>query len=154
MCVSALMKTSISSGDSIEVLGTEKSFRSQGSNILMDTVLQRPPSLTTTTVLEGLRQGRVTTIRTCSEDSIEVLCTTESILPEDLRASYPYAIDEESPEQETDDKDTSHNQEGKQVECVYGVGNEVPGDHGGTFMEEEPQFYPAVTLTHLTVYDF
>ncbi len=148
MCVSALMKTSISSGDSIEVLGTEKSFRSQGSNILMDTVLQRPPSLTTTTVLEGLRQGRVTTIRTCSEDSIEVLCTTESILPEDLRASYPYAIDEESPEQETDDKDTSHNQEGKQVECVYGVGNEVPGDHGGTFMEEEPQnFYPAVTLT-------
>uniref|UniRef100_A0A673M1L3 Smith-Magenis syndrome chromosomal region candidate gene 8-B protein homolog n=1 Tax=Sinocyclocheilus rhinocerous TaxID=307959 RepID=A0A673M1L3_9TELE len=95
MCVSALMKTSISSGDSIEVLGTEKSFRSQGSNILMDTAL------------------------------IEVLCTTESILPEDLRASYPCAIDEESPEQETDEKDISHNQEDKQ-----------PQD-----------FYPAVTLT-------
>uniref|UniRef100_A0A672LTT6 Smith-Magenis syndrome chromosomal region candidate gene 8-B protein homolog n=1 Tax=Sinocyclocheilus grahami TaxID=75366 RepID=A0A672LTT6_SINGR len=95
MCVSALMKTSISSGDSIEVLGTEKSFRSQDSNILMDTAL------------------------------IEVLCTTESILPEDLRASYPCAIDEESPEQETDEKDISHNQEDKQ-----------PQD-----------FYPAVTLT-------
>ncbi|XP_016135096.1 Smith-Magenis syndrome chromosomal region candidate gene 8-B protein homolog [Sinocyclocheilus grahami] len=37
--VSALMKTSISSGDSIEVLGTEKSFRSQGSNIPLDTAL-------------------------------------------------------------------------------------------------------------------
>uniref|UniRef100_A0A673M746 Smith-Magenis syndrome chromosomal region candidate gene 8-B protein homolog n=1 Tax=Sinocyclocheilus rhinocerous TaxID=307959 RepID=A0A673M746_9TELE len=147
MCVSALMKTSISSGDSIEVLGTEKSFRSQGSNILMDTALQRPPPLSTTAVLEGLRQGRVTTIRTCSEDSIEVLCTTESILPEDLRASYPCAIDEESPEQETDEKDISHNQEDKQVECIYGVGNKVPGDHGGACMEEPQDFYPAVTLT-------
>uniref|UniRef100_A0A672LRI9 Smith-Magenis syndrome chromosomal region candidate gene 8-B protein homolog n=1 Tax=Sinocyclocheilus grahami TaxID=75366 RepID=A0A672LRI9_SINGR len=147
MCVSALMKTSISSGDSIEVLGTEKSFRSQDSNILMDTALQRPPPMSTTAVLEGLNQGRVTTIRTCSEDSIEVLCTTESILPEDLRASYPCAIDEESPEQETDEKDISHNQEDKQVECVYSVGNKVPGDHGATCMEEPQDFYPAVTLT-------
>uniref|UniRef100_A0A8C2FFB9 Smith-Magenis syndrome chromosome region, candidate 8b n=1 Tax=Cyprinus carpio TaxID=7962 RepID=A0A8C2FFB9_CYPCA len=128
MCVSALMKTSISSGDSIEVLGTEKSFRSQGSNILMDTALQRPPPLSTTAMLEGPRQGRVTTIRTCSEDSIEVLCTMESILPEDLCASYPCAINEESPEQETDEKDISHNQEDKQVKCVY-------------------DFYPAVILT-------
>uniref|UniRef100_A0A8C1R4N7 Smith-Magenis syndrome chromosome region, candidate 8b n=1 Tax=Cyprinus carpio TaxID=7962 RepID=A0A8C1R4N7_CYPCA len=144
MCVSALMKTSISSGDSIEVLGTEKSFRSQGSNILMDTALLRPPPLSTTAMLEGPRQGRVTTIRTCSEDSIEVLCTTESILPEDLRASYPCAIDEESPEQETDEKDISHNQEDKQVKCVYGEGNEVPG---GACMEELQDFYPAVILT-------
>lgn len=142
--VSALMKTSISSGDSIEVLGTEKSFRSQGSNILMDTALLRPPPLSTTAMLEGPRQGRVTTIRTCSEDSIEVLCTTETILPEDLRASYPCAIDEESPEQETDEKDISHNQEDKQVKCVYGEGNEVPE---GACMEELQDFYPAVILT-------
>ncbi|XP_026060406.1 guanine nucleotide exchange protein smcr8b [Carassius auratus] len=147
MCVSALMKTSISSGDSIEVLGTEKSFRSQGSNILMETALQRPPPWSTTTMLDGLRQGRVTTIRTCSEDSIEVLCTTESILPEDLRASYPCAIDEESPEQETVEKKISHKQEDKQVECVYGEGNEVTGDHGGACMEEPQYFYPAVILT-------
>uniref|UniRef100_A0A8C2KRG8 Smith-Magenis syndrome chromosome region, candidate 8b n=1 Tax=Cyprinus carpio TaxID=7962 RepID=A0A8C2KRG8_CYPCA len=144
MCVSALMKTSISSGDSIEVLGTEKSFRSQGSNILMDTALQRPPPLSTTAMLEGPRQGRVTTIRTCSEDSIEVLCTMESILPEDLCASYPCAINEESPEQETDEKDISHNQEDKQVKCVYGEGNKVPG---GACMEELQDFYPAVILT-------
>uniref|UniRef100_A0A671MNU0 Smith-Magenis syndrome chromosomal region candidate gene 8-B protein homolog n=1 Tax=Sinocyclocheilus anshuiensis TaxID=1608454 RepID=A0A671MNU0_9TELE len=111
-CVSTLMKTSISSGDSIEVLGTEKSFRSQGSNIPLDTAL-----------------------------------TTESILPEELRASYPCAIDEESPDQETAEKDMSQNQEDKQVECVYGVGNKVPKDHGGACMEEPQDFYPAVTLT-------
>uniref|UniRef100_A0A672MAQ8 Smith-Magenis syndrome chromosomal region candidate gene 8-B protein homolog n=1 Tax=Sinocyclocheilus grahami TaxID=75366 RepID=A0A672MAQ8_SINGR len=126
--VSALMKTSISSGDSIEVLGTEKSFRSQAA-------------------LEGLRQGRVPTRRTCSEDSIEVLSTTESILPEELRGSYPCAINEESPDQETAEKDMSQNQEDKQVECVYGVGNKVPKDHGEACMEGPQDFYPAVTLT-------
>ncbi|RXN30536.1 Smith-Magenis syndrome chromosomal region candidate gene 8-B protein-like [Labeo rohita] len=138
--VSPLMKTSISSGDSIEVLGTEKSFRTQGSNIPVDTALQRPPPLFATAALEGLRQGRVPTRRTFSGDSIEVLCTTESILPEDLRAC---AIDEESLEQENDEKDMSQNQ----VECVYGVGNEVLGDQGDTCMEEPQDFYPAVTLT-------
>uniref|UniRef100_A0A673KTR5 Smith-Magenis syndrome chromosomal region candidate gene 8-B protein homolog n=1 Tax=Sinocyclocheilus rhinocerous TaxID=307959 RepID=A0A673KTR5_9TELE len=145
--VSALMKTSISSGDSIEVLGTEKSFRSQGSNIPLDTALQRPPPLSTTAALEGLRQGRVPIRRTCSEDSIEVLGTTESILPEELRASYPCAINEESPDQETAEKDMSQNQEDKQVECVYSVGNKVPKDHGEACMEEPQDFYPAATLT-------
>ncbi|KAL1282750.1 hypothetical protein QQF64_001553 [Cirrhinus molitorella] len=135
--VSVLMKTSISSGDSIEVLGTEKSFRSQGLNLPVDTALQRPPPLFATATLEGLRQGRVPTRRTCSEDSIEVLCTTECILPEDLRAC---AIDEESLEQETDEKDMSQNQDGKQVEGVYGIS-------GDTCMEEPQDFYPAVTLT-------
>ncbi|XP_073698347.1 guanine nucleotide exchange protein smcr8b [Garra rufa] len=139
--VSPLMKTSISSGDSIEVLGTEKSFRSQGSNIPVDTALQRPPPLFASAALEGLRQGRVPTRRTCSEDSIEVLCTTESILAEDLRAC---AIDEESLEQETDEKDMPQNQKDKQVEGVY----RISGDHGGDTCLEEPQdFYPAVTLT-------
>ncbi|XP_067298234.1 guanine nucleotide exchange protein smcr8b [Pseudorasbora parva] len=144
--VSALMKTSISSGDSIEVLGTEKSFRSQGSNLPMDIALQRPPPLSTTAALECLKQGRVPTRRTCSEDSIEVLCTTESIVPEELRASYPCAIDEESPEQENDEKDTCQIQDNKNVECVFGVGN-VPGDHGGACLEEPQHFYPTVTLT-------
>ncbi|XDV14571.1 hypothetical protein PO909_014804 [Leuciscus waleckii] len=144
--VSALMKTSISSGDSIEVLGTEKSFRSQGSNLPMDTALQSPPPLSTTAALEGLRQGRVPTRRTCSEDSIEVLSTTESILQEELRALYPCAIDEESPEQENDEKDRCQKQDNKNVECVFGMGN-VPGDHGGACLESLQGFYPAVTLT-------
>ncbi|ROI62432.1 Guanine nucleotide exchange protein smcr8b [Anabarilius grahami] len=144
--VSALMKTSISSGDSIEVLGTEKSFRSQGSNLPMDTAMQRPPPLSTTAALECLRQGRVPTRRTCSEDSIEVLSTTESILPEELRASYPCAIDEEIPEQENDEKDMRQKQDNKNAECVLDVGN-VPGDHGGACLLEQQGFYPAVTLT-------
>ncbi|XP_051558745.1 guanine nucleotide exchange protein smcr8b [Myxocyprinus asiaticus] len=139
------MKTSISSGDSIEVLGTEKSFRTQGSSIPMYTAPQRPPPLTTTAGLEGLRQGRVPTRRTYSGDSIEVLSMTDSILPEDLRALYPCAIDEESPEQETDEKDRSQNQESEQVkECPFGVGIAASGEKRGVFTEG---FYPAFTLT-------
>ncbi|TRY64411.1 hypothetical protein DNTS_017108 [Danionella cerebrum] len=114
-CCSTLMKTSISSGDSIEVLGTERSFKSQRSTTSVDSVLQRAPPISITTSLEGQKPGRVPTRRTCSEDSIEVLCTTESIRPEELRASYPCAIDEESQEQETDEKDCSEKQ-GESVE--------------------------------------
>ncbi|XP_072513693.1 guanine nucleotide exchange protein smcr8b [Salminus brasiliensis] len=96
------MKDSVSSGESIEVLGTEKSFRTQGSHISMEALPQRPPSFPVP-VLEG-RKRRVATQRTNSEDSIEVLSITDSIIPDDLRASYPSAIYEETAECEAGEK--------------------------------------------------
>ncbi|XP_065110360.1 guanine nucleotide exchange protein smcr8b [Paramisgurnus dabryanus] len=140
--VAGVMKTSISSGDSIEVLGTEKSFRSQGSNIPSNTPLPKPLPICTTAAMEGLRQGRVPTRRTISGDSIEILSTTDSMLPEDLHALYSCVIDEESPEQDTEETDMSQNQKDKQVECASIVGNTIPG----TFVNE-PHGCPLVTLT-------
>ncbi|KAI7810685.1 guanine nucleotide exchange protein smcr8b [Triplophysa rosa] len=136
----AVMKTSISSGDSIEVLGTEKSFRSQCSSVPSNTAMPKPAPTCTTAAPEGLKQARAPTGRTCSEDSIEVLSTTDSFLPEDLRASYPCAIDEESLEQDTDEKDLmSQNQKDKQVECV------VDESHGCPSITLSPPD-PAVTF--------
>ncbi|XP_056228445.1 guanine nucleotide exchange protein smcr8b isoform X2 [Seriola aureovittata] len=94
------MTGSVSSGDSIEVLGTEKSYRTQhaiaGSDsrgpadsllssaetpvMLMDTSVRRA------TVDAGARRVRAYARRANSEDSIEVLSTTESIFPDDLTA--------------------------------------------------------------------
>ncbi|NP_999967.1 guanine nucleotide exchange protein smcr8b [Danio rerio] len=141
--VSNLMKTSISSGDSIEVLGTERSFRSQGANTLVETAMHRPPPLSSATALEGLKQGRVPTRRTCSEDSIEVLCITESISPDELRASYPCAIDEESPEQETDEKNSSQYQEDNNEKSIY-VQGKISADHENACLKK---LHPSVTVT-------
>ncbi|XP_041642050.1 guanine nucleotide exchange protein smcr8b [Cheilinus undulatus] len=81
---------SMSSGDSIEVLGTEKSYRTQHLVAvsdsrdtpvgMADTSFRRPP------VDVGVRRVRAYARRANSEDSIEVLSTTESIFPEDLTA--------------------------------------------------------------------
>ncbi|KAM9372538.1 guanine nucleotide exchange protein SMCR8 [Phaethornis superciliosus] len=84
------IKGSISSGESIEVLGTEKSTsgltksESQGS-------LPVSPS-------PQAGRSKVGSRRTVSEDSIEVLstCPSEALIPEDFKASYPSAINEES----------------------------------------------------------
>ncbi|XP_066120510.1 guanine nucleotide exchange protein SMCR8 isoform X2 [Saccopteryx bilineata] len=83
------MKGSISSGESIEVLGTEKSASvlsksdSQGS-------LMVPLS-------PQVIRSKAVSHRTISEDSIEVLstCPSEALIPEDFKASYPSAINEE-----------------------------------------------------------
>lgn len=84
------MTGSVSSGDSIEVLGTEKSYRTQhvvvGSDRretpagMTDTSYRRP------TVETGVKYARAYARRANSEDSIEVLSTTESIFPDDLTA--------------------------------------------------------------------
>lgn len=84
------MTGSVSSGDSIEVLGTEKSYRTQqalaGSDSretpvgMTDTYFRRTP------VDAGVRRVRAYAKRANSEDSIEVLSTTESIIPDDLTA--------------------------------------------------------------------
>uniref|UniRef100_A0A3P8UNZ8 Smith-Magenis syndrome chromosome region, candidate 8b n=1 Tax=Cynoglossus semilaevis TaxID=244447 RepID=A0A3P8UNZ8_CYNSE len=77
---------SVSSSDSIEVLGTEKSYHTQ----CVDggaTPRRMPSDATVKCVRAYARRGN-------SEDSIEVLSTTESIFPEDLTA-----ITEEEAEQ-------------------------------------------------------
>ncbi|XP_074485780.1 guanine nucleotide exchange protein smcr8b [Sebastes fasciatus] len=88
--VATEMTGSVSSGDSIEVLGTEKSYRTQhvvaGSDSreaslgMTDTYYRRA------TVDSGFRRVRAYARRANSEDSIEVLSTTESIFPDDLTA--------------------------------------------------------------------
>ncbi|KAF4074902.1 hypothetical protein AMELA_G00228560 [Ameiurus melas] len=113
--VSVPMKDSVSSGESIEVLGTEKSFQTQGPMDAMETVPQRSTPFPAATS-EG-RKRRVVTRRENSEDSIEVLSTTESIIPEDLRASCPSAIDEETPEHEREDDDCMRSAEDFSVRC-------------------------------------
>lgn len=83
------MKGSISSGESIEVLGTEKS-----TSLLSKSDSQA--SLTVPLSPQVIRSKAVSN-RTISEDSIEVLstCPSEALIPEDLKASYPSAINEE-----------------------------------------------------------
>ncbi|XP_025938894.1 guanine nucleotide exchange protein SMCR8 isoform X1 [Apteryx rowi] len=83
------IKGSISSGESIEVLGTEKSAP----------VLTKSESQASLPISPSPQVGRskVGSRRTVSEDSIEVLstCPSESLIPEDFKASYPSAINEE-----------------------------------------------------------
>ncbi|NWX92645.1 SMCR8 protein, partial [Nothoprocta pentlandii] len=83
------IKGSISSGESIEVLGTEKSA----------SVLSKSESQASLPTSPSPQVGRskVGSRRTVSEDSIEVLstCPSESLIPEDFKASYPSAINEE-----------------------------------------------------------
>ncbi|XP_056136690.1 guanine nucleotide exchange protein smcr8a-like [Lampris incognitus] len=91
------MTGSMSSGDSIEVLGTEKSYRIQcvvtgndtreGSAVMSDACVKRVAAEA------GIRRVPASARRANSEDSIEVLSTTDSIFPEDLTA-----ITEEEPE--------------------------------------------------------
>ncbi|XP_044159436.1 guanine nucleotide exchange protein SMCR8 [Bufo gargarizans] len=80
-------KGSISSGESIEVLRTEK------STLLIHSESQ--PCLRLNPSPQQRR--RAGSRRTISEDSIEVLstCTSETVIPEDFRATYQIAINEE-----------------------------------------------------------
>ncbi|XP_008290661.1 guanine nucleotide exchange protein smcr8b [Stegastes partitus] len=93
------MTGSMSSGDSIEVLGTEKSYRTQ--QIVAGSDSRETPVGVTDTYLRravvdaGVRRVRAYAKRANSEDSIEVLSTTESIFPDDLTA-----ITEEEAEQQ------------------------------------------------------
>ncbi|KAK5899257.1 hypothetical protein CesoFtcFv8_008753 [Champsocephalus esox] len=81
------MTGSVSSSDSIEVLGTEKSYQTQhGSDSRETSVGMTDSSYKRAAVDSGIRRGRVYARRANSEDSIEVLSTTESIFPDDLTA--------------------------------------------------------------------
>ncbi|KAF3852378.1 hypothetical protein F7725_005733 [Dissostichus mawsoni] len=85
--VATEMTGSVSSSDSIEVLGTEKSYQTQhGSDSRETSVGMTDSSSRRAAVDAGIRRGRVCARRANSEDSIEVLSTTESIFPDDLTA--------------------------------------------------------------------
>nr|XP_006213884.1 guanine nucleotide exchange protein SMCR8 [Vicugna pacos] len=88
-CQDMDMKGSISSGESIEVLGTEKD-----TSVLFKSDSQG--SLTVSLSPQVVRSKAVSH-RTISEDSIEVLstCPSEALIPDDFKASYPSAINEE-----------------------------------------------------------
>ncbi|XP_069501791.1 guanine nucleotide exchange protein SMCR8 [Ambystoma mexicanum] len=83
------LKGSISSGESIEILRTEKS-----ASILTNSESQ--PYLPLHSSPQVVKRKAVSK-RTVSEDSIEVLSTitSESLIPEDFKASCPTAINEE-----------------------------------------------------------
>ncbi|XP_042340396.1 guanine nucleotide exchange protein smcr8b [Plectropomus leopardus] len=87
--VSTEMTGSVSSGDSIEVLGTEKSYRTQhdvtGSDS-RETLVGMTDTSRRAAVDSNVRRVRAYARRANSEDSIEVLSTTESIFPDDLTA--------------------------------------------------------------------
>ncbi|KAM7394548.1 hypothetical protein PAMP_021343 [Pampus punctatissimus] len=85
------MTGSVSSNDSIEVLGTEKSYRTQhdidGSDSRATPVGMTDAALRRVAVeAAGVNKVRAYARRANSEDSIEVLSTTESIFPDDLTA--------------------------------------------------------------------
>ncbi|KAM8962264.1 guanine nucleotide exchange protein SMCR8 [Pelodytes ibericus] len=90
-CLDVDMKGSVSSGDSIEVLRTERSAslltHSESQPCIPLHPSPQPP--------RWKAGGR----RTISEDSIEVLstCTLETVIPEDFRAAYQITINEEEP---------------------------------------------------------
>ncbi|XP_042770382.1 guanine nucleotide exchange protein SMCR8 isoform X2 [Panthera leo] len=88
-CLDMDMKGSVSSGESIEVLGTEKST----------SVLSKSDSQASLTVplSPQVVRSKAVSHRTISEDSIEVLstCPSEALIPDDFKASYPSAINEE-----------------------------------------------------------
>lgn len=130
------LKGSISSGESIEVLGTEKSASG----------LPKSESQASLPVSPSPQVGRskVGSRRTVSEDSIEVLstCPSESLIPEDFKASYPSAINEEpyvgdeegglrfTPKLNLDDvdeqEDVSNQENLVQVDSACCIGKESP----------------------------
>lgn len=140
------MTGSVSSGDSIEVLGTEKSYRTQhvvaGSDSretpvgMMDTYLRRAA------VDAGVRRVRAYAKRANSEDSIEVLSTTESIFPDDLTA----ITEEEVEQQPLNNGFGSEEEPQPESKSDKGLTEEKTGNAG-----ENGEFVQA--LKHITVSD-
>uniref|UniRef100_A0A3Q2QLA1 Guanine nucleotide exchange protein smcr8a-like n=1 Tax=Fundulus heteroclitus TaxID=8078 RepID=A0A3Q2QLA1_FUNHE len=80
------MMGSTSSSDSIEVLGTEKSYQAQHEVAVSDSREAPAADVCLRRAAVEVRRVRAYARRANSEDSIEVLSTTESIVPEDLTA--------------------------------------------------------------------
>ncbi|NXJ06167.1 SMCR8 protein, partial [Odontophorus gujanensis] len=137
------LKGSISSGESIEVLGTEKSASG----------LMKSESQASLPISPSPQVGRskVGSRRTVSEDSIEVLstCPSESLIPEDFKASYPSAINEEpyvddeegglrftprlNPDNADEQEDVSNQENLAQIDSACCIGKESP-----SFLEPLP----------------
>ncbi|XP_053132220.1 guanine nucleotide exchange protein SMCR8 [Hemicordylus capensis] len=94
----AELKGSVSSGESIEVLGTEKSAAALPPP---ESQANLPPAHCSPQVV----RNKAVSKRTISEDSIEVLstCPSEALIPDDFKASYPSAINEEPYADEDDE---------------------------------------------------
>ncbi|XP_010718125.1 guanine nucleotide exchange protein SMCR8 [Meleagris gallopavo] len=138
------LKGSISSGESIEVLGTEKSASG----------LMKSESQASLPISPSPQVGRskVGSRRTVSEDSIEVLstCPSESLIPEDFKASYPSAINEEpyvddeegglrfnprlNPNNTDEQEDVSNQENLAQIDSACCIGKESP-----SFLEPLPE---------------
>lgn len=138
------LKGSISSGESIEVLGTEKSASG----------LMKSESQASLPISPSPQVGRskVGSRRTVSEDSIEVLstCPSESLIPEDFKASYPSAINEEpyvddeegglrfnprlNPDNTDEQEDVSNQENLAQIDSACCIGKESPN-----FLEPLPE---------------
>ncbi|XP_031462676.1 guanine nucleotide exchange protein SMCR8 [Phasianus colchicus] len=138
------LKGSISSGESIEVLGTEKSASG----------LMKSESQASLPISPSPQVGRskVGSRRTVSEDSIEVLstCPSESLIPEDFKASYPSAINEEpyvddeegglrfnprlNPNNTDEQEDISNQENLAQIDSACCIGKESPN-----FLEPLPE---------------
>ncbi|XP_035419169.1 guanine nucleotide exchange protein SMCR8 isoform X1 [Cygnus atratus] len=141
------IKGSISSGESIEVLGTEKSASG----------LTKSESQASLPISPSPQAGRskVGSRRTVSEDSIEVLstCPSEALIPEDFKASYPSAINEEpyaddeegglrftprlNPDDADEPEDGSNPENPAQVDSACCIGKESP-----RFLEPLPGLGP------------
>ncbi|MBN3275244.1 SMCR8 protein, partial [Polyodon spathula] len=134
-CLEADMKDSVSSGESIEVLGSERSFPAQGSFIQSESQASLPVHYP-----EVVRRKEVSK-RTNSEDSIEVLSTTDSITPEDLRASCPTSIYEEGPYGDSSEKHIYQSPALSQQQVDSGV-----KDAGGVEKEATEQADPACCI--------
>ncbi|TWW58895.1 Guanine nucleotide exchange protein SMCR8 [Takifugu flavidus] len=122
------MASSVSSSDSIEVLGTEKSYRMQ--QVVATSSSRETPAGTADashrrpTADGGVRRVRAYARRENSEDSIEVLSTTESIFPDDLTA-----IREEEAEQHLGQESE---EEGPRVHAEGAPDATDPGDDDGS----------------------
>lgn len=92
------LKGSVSSGESIEVLGTERSATALAQSESQTSLPQPHPS-------PRAVRSKAVSKRTISEDSIEVLstCPSEALIPDDFKASYPSAINEEPYTNEEDE---------------------------------------------------
>ncbi|XP_078521304.1 guanine nucleotide exchange protein SMCR8 [Lissotriton helveticus] len=134
------LKGSISSGESIEILRTEKS-----ASVLTHSESQ--PCLPMHSSPQVLKRKAVNK-RTVSEDSIEVLstCTSETLIPEDFKASYPSAINEEEHVDDEEDEglqlDPYFTSKTSTVEEYCGSENEitVASDSACCIGKESPLF--------------
>nr|XP_060642769.1 guanine nucleotide exchange protein SMCR8 [Anolis sagrei ordinatus] len=124
------LKGSISSGESIEVLGTEKSALAQAESQAQLPQANASPQLA---------RDKAVSRRTISEDSIEVLstCPSEALIPDDFKASYPSAINEET---YADEEEEGLHFDPEGVEGNLELGNQLPVDSACCIGKESPNF--------------
>ncbi|KAH0632043.1 hypothetical protein JD844_020073 [Phrynosoma platyrhinos] len=133
------LKGSVSSGESIEVLGTEKSSATLPQS-------ESQANLPQPCISPQLVRKKAVSRRTISEDSIEVLstCPSEALIPDDFKASYPSAINEETYADEEDESlhfSPVLNLDGtEEMEGNFEGENQLPVDSACCIGKESPNF--------------